>query len=59
MNQKIMNNGKFYIGILNNENNSLGIGKDSNYNNFVYIKALNLDKNAPMSIFGTKIVRPL
>ena len=29
-----MNNGKFYIGILNNENNSLGIGKDSNYNNF-------------------------
>lgn len=45
MNQKIMNNGKFYIGILNNENNSLGIGKDSNYNNFVYIKALNLDKN--------------
>lgn len=44
MNQKIMNNGKYYVGILSNEN-GLGIGQDSNYNNFAYLKALNLDIN--------------
>lgn len=44
MNQKIINNGKYYVGILSNET-GLGIGQDSNYNNFAYLKALNLDTN--------------
>ena len=44
MNQKIINNGKYYVGILSNET-GLGIGQDSNYNNFAYLKALNLDIN--------------
>lgn len=42
MNQKIINNGKYYIGILSNETN-LGIGQDYNGNNFAYLRALNLD----------------